>query len=128
MKDRSMLIVEDEDSLREILKEFFGSRGYEVVAVASGEEALEVISDRKFQIGLFDLKLPGMDGIELARRARENDPDMLVLIITGYPSEDSVREAAESGVYGYIVKPFRLEEIGKIVEQAMEGWRMGGRA
>ncbi|HIE04593.1 MAG TPA: response regulator [Candidatus Latescibacteria bacterium] len=124
MDDRSMLLVEDEDSLREILEEFFKSRGYEVVAVGSGEEALEVISNRKFQIGLLDLKLPGMDGIELARRVREDDPDMLVLIMTGYPSVESVKEAAESGVYDYIVKPFRLDELEKIIEQVMKEWRM----
>ena len=124
MKDKTMLLVEDEDFLREILREFFEDRGYEVVAAGSGEEALEVISNKKFQIGLFDLKLPGMDGIELARRARENDPDMLVLIMTGYPSEESVRKAAESGVYDYIVKPFHLEELEKIIEQVMKEWRM----
>lgn len=124
MEVRTVLLVEDEEFLREMLREFLESRGYEVVAVGSGEEALRVFSERKFQIGLFDLKLPGIDGIELARRVRRDDPDVVVVVITGYPSIESAVEATKSGVYDYLVKPFRLIELERVLERALEEWKM----
>lgn len=115
-----VLIVDDEDFIREMLREFLCGKGYEVVAVRSGEEALDMSSAGKFQVGLFDLRLPGMDGIELARRFREVDPDIVTIIMTGYPSLESVVEATKGGVYDYIVKPFRLVELERMLERALE--------
>lgn len=115
-----VLLVEDEDFIREVLREFLCGRGYEVTEVRSGEEAVDISSAGKFDVGLLDLKLPGMDGIEVAKRLREVDPDIVTIIMTGYPSLESVVEATREGVHDYIVKPFRLVELERTLERAIE--------
>ncbi|HID10823.1 MAG TPA: response regulator [Candidatus Latescibacteria bacterium] len=125
MEAKTVLLVEDEEFLRGMLEEFLRGKGYEVVAVESGEKALKIVSDRNFQLGLFDVRLPGMDGIELASRVRQVNPDTVVVIMTGYPSIESVVRATKTGAYDYLVKPFRLVELERVLERALEEWRIG---
>src|SRR5690242_17340090 len=84
-----ILIVDDELVVRDSLGKWFTTEGYTARPVASGREALETIQQVDFDIALLDIKMPGMDGMELQARLREADPDLLVVIMTGYASVDT---------------------------------------
>jgi putative nucleotidyltransferase with HDIG domain len=113
------LIVDDELAICKVLERFLEENGIKASYALSGKEALE--RDKEdFDLFLLDLKLPDISGIEILKRIKAKDNDLPVIIITGYPSFESVQEAIRLGAYDYITKPFNLEEIGFIVKKAME--------
>jgi DNA-binding NtrC family response regulator len=115
-----ILIVDDELVVRDSLGKWFTSEGYTARPVASGREALETIGQMDFDIALLDIKMPGMDGMELQARLREADPDLLVVIMTGYASVDTAVQALKRGAYDYITKPVDPDELSHLVEKALE--------
>ena len=111
----SILVVDDElgprESLRMILKSC-----YEVHAVSSGPEAIQFINREKVDLVTLDLKMPGMSGIETLKRIRLMDPDVMVIIITGFGTLQSAVEAIRHTAFDFIAKPFNVKEIVGIVE------------
>ncbi|MGA1996814.1 MAG: response regulator, partial [Bryobacteraceae bacterium] len=99
-----ILIVDDELVVRDSLGKWFTSEGYSARPTGSGREALEVLAQGEFDIALIDIKMPGMDGMELQARLKEADPDLTVVIMTGYASVDTAVEALKRGAYDYITK------------------------
>jgi CheY-like chemotaxis protein len=118
-----VLLVEDEADLLTVLADEFGDAGYEVTAVSSGGEALEVARVRKFDVAVTDLKMPGMDGVTTLISLHLIDPELPVIVSTGYMSEATRSVCAERGAAGVILKPFRIEDILALVARAA-----GGRA
>jgi two-component system, NtrC family, response regulator PilR len=114
-----ILVVDDEEAVREILSDYFTSVGYEVVTANGGEEALRKFVPRKFDCVISDLAMPEIDGLELLRRIRLHDSDVVYLIITGYPGIDSAIGAMKEGAYDYLSKPFHMEDIQLKVERAL---------
>src|SRR5271169_1755963 len=106
-----ILIVDDELVVRDSLGKWFNSEGYAARPVASAREALEVISNAEFDIALLDIKMPGMDGMELQGRLKEADPDLTVVMMTGYASVDTAVQALKVGAYDYITKPVDPDEL-----------------
>ena len=100
-----ILIVDDELVVRDSLGRWFTSEGYAAQPVGSAREALETIQHKEFDIALIDIKMPGMDGMELQARLKEADPDLAVIIMTGYASVDTAVQALKRGAYDYITKP-----------------------
>jgi len=92
-----ILIVDDELVVRDSLGKWFTSEGYTARPVASGREALETIQQAEFDVALLDIKMPGMDGMELQGRLHEADPDLSVIIMTGYASVDTAVQALNAG-------------------------------
>jgi DNA-binding NtrC family response regulator len=115
-----ILIVDDELVVRDSLGKWFTSEGYTARPVASGREALEVIQQMDFDIALIDIKMPGMDGMELQARLQEADSDLLVVIMTGYASVDTAVQALKRGAYDYITKPVDPDELSHLVDKALE--------
>jgi len=115
-----ILIVDDELVVRDSLGKWFTSEGYTARPVAGGREALETIQQMDFDIALLDIKMPGMDGMELQARLHEADPDLLVVIMTGYASVDTAVQALKRGAYDYITKPVDPDELSHLVEKALE--------
>lgn len=113
-----VLVVDDEDYIRDLLLEIFASPEYEIVVSESGEVALQEASKAGFQIALIDLKLPGMNGLEMLRSLKQISPATVPIIMTGYPTLDSAVEALRQGAYDYLIKPFRVEEIREVVKRA----------
>jgi DNA-binding NtrC family response regulator len=113
MKDRTarVLVVDDEQSLREILSRALASIGVQVVTAAKGEEALQILSGSSVDAMLTDIRMPGMDGLELIRRAKARSPDMPVMMMTGFATVDTAVEAMRHGARDYITKPFNVEEV-----------------
>lgn len=111
-----VLVVEDERAQREALAQYLSRGGYEVTAVASGEDALERLGSGSYAVLLTDLRLPGVDGLAVVRRARERDEEMGVLLMTAYASVESAIEALRIGAHDYILKPLILEEVARKVK------------
>ncbi|MFA6108195.1 MAG: sigma-54 dependent transcriptional regulator [Candidatus Latescibacterota bacterium] len=115
-----LLVVDDEQVVRESLREWFAEDGYTVAAAASGREALQAVTQAPWDILLIDIKMPGMDGLELQRKLKEVTPDAVIVIMTAYASVDTAVQALKDGAYDYITKPFDPEELERIVTKAAE--------
>jgi len=119
MKAGRILIVDDEESIRSTLGDYFTSVGYDVVTAQNGEEALKKLSPGAFDCIISDLFMPAIDGMELLKRVRLMDSDVFFLMITAYPMIDSAVNAMKEGAYDYITKPFHMEDIQMKVERAL---------
>ncbi|MGQ9617828.1 MAG: sigma-54-dependent transcriptional regulator [Candidatus Aminicenantia bacterium] len=115
-----ILVVDDEESMRDSLSEWLREDGYEVESVESGEKAIEKIKKGKWTAALVDLKMPGIDGIETMREIRNIDKEIPVIIITAYATVDTAVRAMKEGAYDYIVKPFNPEEISMMLHKLVE--------
>ena len=115
-----ILIVDDELVVRDSLGKWFTSEGYTAQPVASAREALETIQQKEFDIALLDIKMPGMDGMELQARLKEADPELTVVIMTGYASVETAVQALKRGAYDYITKPVDPDELSHLVSNALE--------
>ncbi|MBP2018100.1 DNA-binding NtrC family response regulator [Symbiobacterium terraclitae] len=120
MRSYALLLAEDEESFRELLKRRLSRKGYLVTAVASGTEALDALAEEEFDAAIFDMKMPGLDGIATLKRAREIQPGLPVLILTGHGSIETAVEAIRAGAYDYLTKPCNLAELEVILERALE--------
>jgi len=120
----SLLIVDDELHVRESLSRWFIEDGYEVETADSARGALALLGRRRFDVVITDIKMPGMDGLELLRRIREVDPGVSIILITAYASVSTAVEALKAGAYDYLVKPFDPEELSRVVEKACEHVRL----
>jgi DNA-binding NtrC family response regulator len=115
-----ILIVDDELVVRDSLGKWFVSEGYTARPTGGAREALELIQQMEFDIALIDIKMPGMDGMELQRRLHEADPDLTVIIMTGYASVETAVQALKHGAYDYITKPVDPDELSHLVANALE--------
>lgn len=120
----SVLIVEDHDRLREQLGQFYEQEGFKVTTAASGEEGLEKLSQEKFSIVVSDVKMPGIDGFQLARHVREKYSDTDVILITAFGNIKQAVEAMKLGASDYITKPFQPEAIRLVSEKLIERRRL----
>lgn len=120
MKPASILIVDDEEVVRESLAEWFSGSGYGTETADSGTAAVEAATRRTWDLALIDLKMPGMDGIELQRRLKEVMPAMPVIIMTGFGTIDTAVQALKQGAYDYLTKPIDPDELLHIVAKALD--------
>jgi len=119
-KKTDVLVVDDEDIVRESLRDWLSDVGYKVDVADSGEEALRIIRQKKNKIMLADLVMPGMDGIELMKKAREIVPSISTVIITAHGSIQTAITAIREGAYDYIEKPFCPEKVEHLVKNLVE--------
>ena len=115
-----ILIVDDDPIVRDSLGQWFDSEGYQVETISSGREALGRIEGERWDLALLDIRMPGMDGMELQSRLREIDPALPVIIMTGYASVETAVQALKNGAYDYITKPFDPDELVHLVTKALE--------
>ena len=115
-----VLIVDDEELIRDSLKKSATEEGYEVFLSKNGKEALKFVEEVAVDLVLLDLKLPDMNGIDVLKRIKEIDEDLLVIIITGYASVESAVKAIKIGAYDYIKKPFKADSIKLILKLALD--------
>ena len=111
----SILIVDDELSVRDSLSNWFIEDGYTVDTAEDSESALKKINAFNFHIILVDIKLPGMDGLELNRRIKSINEDTIVIVMTAFASVDSAVEALKDGAYDYVCKPFDPDAVTHII-------------
>jgi len=114
-----LLIVDDEFSVRDSLKKWFGEEGYEVGTAESANEALMRLADHTWDVALLDIKMRGTDGIELQRRIHELDPNLIVIMMTGYASVETAVAALKNGAYDYVTKPLDPDELAHLIRNAL---------
>ena len=117
-KEIKILIVDDEEIVRESLSEWFKEDGYKVDTAKDAVDALNKLNETRWDIYFLDIKMPGMDGMELHQRIREIDKDAVVIMITAYAAVDTAVQALKEGAFDYITKPFDPENLGHLVRNA----------
>ena len=106
-----VLVVDDEAAIRDMLSKALSLAEYEVETAADGRAAIDRLRASQYDLLVTDLRMPGIDGLEVIREAHRLRPDLPVIIITGYSSEASAIEAIDLGVSGYLTKPFRVPKV-----------------
>jgi DNA-binding NtrC family response regulator len=121
---KNILIAEDEGTLREGLSQAFSESGFKVVQAASGREAIDKMERQVFDLVVTDMKMPGGDGLEVLRRARNVNEDTPVIIMTAFGTVEGAVEAIKQGAYDYIQKPFSIDELEVKIQRALEHRRL----
>ena len=116
----TVLVIDDEEGIRALLQDFLVGEGFEVVAVADGEEGLECYGSGGFELVLLDLAMPKMDGMEVLRRLKAQDPQGTVVIMTAHGSFGSVVEAMKGGAEDYLGKPLDLDHLAVVLHKALK--------
>ena len=114
-----VLVIDDEQFVRDLLQDFFTKMEFSVVAAADGSSGIAACRRAEFDVALVDLKMPGKSGIEVLGELRRIDPSLPVIVMTGYPTIDSSIEAIRQGAYDYIIKPFKLQQLKELVDRAV---------
>ncbi|WP_224363479.1 ATP-binding response regulator [Hyalangium versicolor] len=120
----SVLVIDDEPDMREMLAFSLPSNEFEVVTADGGRAAVEVLGTRRFDVAITDLKMPGMNGVETVAALRELDPDMEVIVATGYASLETALACMKHGAYDYIRKPYDIAELRHLILRAVEKRRL----
>ena len=115
-----VLVVEDDDSFREVILGFLKKPERDISAEKNGKEAIQALQSHTFDLVISDLMMPGADGMEVLREAKKRNPDCVVILITGYASLDSALQAIRGGAYDYLRKPFKLDQLEIVVNNACE--------
>ncbi|MGE3262423.1 MAG: sigma-54-dependent transcriptional regulator [Bacteriovoracia bacterium] len=123
MITNTLLVVDDDRVTRELLREVFEAEHYTVRLAASGEEALAILAKENAPLVLSDIRMLGIDGIELLGRIRKLHPDSLVILMTGFGNLDGAVRAIQEGAFDYISKPFRIQELKALVARAHKQWK-----
>ncbi len=116
----SILVVDDELLIRDLLYDFFSSQGWSIAVAENGVKALEVMKNRQVDVVLTDIKMPEMDGLELTSELKRSHPDTPVVLMTGFPSVDTAVSALRSRVVDYVIKPFNINQLFKLVEATVK--------
>ena len=119
MARKNILVVDDEKAQREILEMILSAEGYSVTTAASGEAALKFVRDHHYDLVLTDLKMTGMDGIELLTRLSGLDSSIIVILLTAHGSIESAKEALRRGAFDYLEKPYDREQLLATVARAL---------
>ncbi len=119
-KNVSILIVDDEESVRNSLYNWFREDGYKVGVAKDAYEALDQLDKEKWDIMLLDIRMPGMDGLELHRRIRQLNSEIIIIIMTAYASVDTAVQSLKEGAYDYVVKPFNPDMLSHLIRNATE--------
>lgn len=112
-----ILIVDDQYGIRILLNEVFQKEGYETFQAANGFQAIDIVLKDKPDLVVLDMKIPGMDGIEILKRVKEIDKDIKVILMTAYGELDLIQEAKKLGALMHFAKPFDIDEMRKAVRQ-----------
>ena len=115
-----LLVVDDDEEFRETLRSRFAKSGLAVQTAASGDEALALVAKRNFDVAIFDMMMPGMNGLELLKQFRTDHPECEVILLTGQGSIETAVEAMKLGAFDYLQKPFPLKDLEAVVVKARE--------
>ncbi len=125
MSKHNILLIDDDESLAQVMDYNLREAGYKVRIAASGEAGIKCFKERKFSLVISDIKMPGIDGIEVLRRLKSIDSQVLVIMITAFGSIEKAVEAMKSGAFDYVTKPFNKDEFILTVKKALERFSLG---
>ena len=121
-----ILVVDDERGMREFLDILLTREGYDVSLAINGEEAFRRLEEETFDLVISDIRMKDIDGIEVLKKAKNMDPETMVVMISAFATAESAVEAMKEGAYDYIPKPFKVREFKKIVQDALQAKKSGG--
>ncbi|MFP4452914.1 MAG: response regulator [Desulfobacterales bacterium] len=116
---KKILLVDDEEEFVTTLAERLEIRGFMAEAATSGKQALELIENLDFDVAILDVKMPGMDGVQVMEKIRELHPDVPVILLTGYGSTDEGLQGVDKGAFDYLMKPLDIEELISKIHEAL---------
>jgi two-component system response regulator (stage 0 sporulation protein F) len=117
---QKLLIVDDQNGIRVLLMEVFSSEGYETHQASNGKLALEIVRKDKPDLVLLDMKIPGMDGLEILKHIKKIDSSIKVIMMTAYGELDMINEATELGALMHFTKPFDIDELRIAVNEHLK--------
>jgi response regulator RpfG family c-di-GMP phosphodiesterase len=118
-----ILVVEDEDLLRELLVQALEGEGYECMAAGLASKALEILGDEEVDLVISDVRMPGLSGLDLLKMIKDRWPDIAVIMATGVMEAHTAVDAMKAGAYDYVTKPFQLDDVVLSIERALEAQR-----
>lgn len=124
MPTETILIIDDEESIRKSLKDILTDEGYEVATAASGREALDLLAEVQPSLALLDIAMPDIDGIETLKRFKETRPEMQVIMITGHGTIDTAVQTTKMGAYDFLQKPLSLDRVALAVKNGLAEYRL----
>jgi heterodisulfide reductase subunit A len=116
---KQILVVDDEAIVRESIRDWLKDAGYQVSVAESGEEALKMIQKQDFGVMILDLRLPGINGIDVLKKAKTLKPDIKSIVITAYPTMLTQEEATKLGAIDYLVKPIFPDKLEELVRDTV---------
>jgi two-component system response regulator (stage 0 sporulation protein F) len=116
LKKKKILIVDDQYGIRVLLDEVFRKEGYQTYQAANGKQALALAEQNEPDLVILDMKIPGMDGLEILKRIKVLNQEIQVIMITAYGELDLIQEAMKLGALTHFTKPFDIDELRKMVE------------
>jgi len=119
MREHSVLVVDDEPIVRESIRDWLTEAGYPVATAETGEEALELVATRDFSVLVVDLRLPGKTGIKVLEAVKAERPWIRTIVITAYPSAETVQEARRLGAVDYLLKPFAPDNLERLIDETL---------
>src|SRR6266403_3366084 len=124
MSAGKLLVVDDDQNLMELVQSKLQAAGYEATTASTGRDALQLVKEGVFDLCIIDLRLTDLDGISLMHELHSINPDMRVIILTGYGSVESAVQAMQEGAYSYLTKPFNTQELLLQISRALENRRL----
>jgi two-component system, NtrC family, nitrogen regulation response regulator NtrX len=124
MSGETILIIDDEESVRKSLADVMRDEGYDVVTAASGREGIDLLTETQPSLALLDIAMPEMDGIEVLRRFKEMRPDMPVVMVTGHGTIETAVKTTKLGAYDFMVKPPELAQLTLVVKHGLDEYRL----
>lgn len=124
MSDELILVVDDEPDILGLCERILAGRGYNVYTTSSGSQAIRIARETPFDVVLIDLHMPDSDGITIFEKIKQDQPDTVGIIVTGYPSMEAAIDALKRGFAGFVLKPFTPNELRQAVQDALERRRL----
>jgi len=115
-----IIVVDDDESIRKVLATILEEKGYTVDTAENGKQAIEKTGKNFYNLGLFDIRLPDIEGTELLAKVKDTTPRMRKIIVTGYPSLPNAVEALNKGADAYILKPFDMDKILQTIKEQLK--------
>jgi len=115
-----ILVIDDDEGIRKVVAEALKSEGYSVDTASNGKQAVEKSRTNFYNLALIDIRLPDMEGTKLLTSMKQTTPEMIKIILTGYPALQNAIDAVNKGAHGYLVKPINMDELLRTVEEHMK--------
>ncbi|MBN2009868.1 response regulator [candidate division KSB1 bacterium] len=115
MSINKILIVDDEENIRNLLESFLNKQGFETAVAKNGDDALHIIRKQQIDLTFLDVKLPGKDGVEILKAIKDTTPDITVIMISGHATVQTAEQTLKIGAFDYIKKPLNLEKVEEII-------------
>jgi len=125
--NKKVLIVDDQNGIRILLMEVFSSEGYTTFQASNGKLALEIVKKESPDLVLLDMKIPGMDGLEILKHVKAINRDIKVIMMTAYGELDMIKEATDLGALMHFTKPFDIDEMRMAVNMQLRGGNSGSK-